>query len=50
MLVEAAHDSLNDVVQALEYDRCRRLHRAPDQGIAIPEFDANGDDFVETAG
>src|SRR5665213_2469485 len=50
MVVEPSHRDLDDVVQDLEGDRGRDLELAPDQRIAVAQFDAQRGDLVEAVG
>src|SRR5262249_28381768 len=50
VVIEPPHDDLDDVVQDLERDRGRHLDLTPDQGIGVPQLDANGGDLVEAVG
>jgi len=50
VVIEPPHDDLDDVVQDLERDRGRDLDLTPDQGIGVPQLDANGGDLVEAVG
>src|SRR5262245_3280 len=50
VVIEPSHDGLDDGVQDLERDRRRHLDLPPDQGIGMPQLDANGGDLVEAVG
>src|SRR5256885_14536796 len=50
VVIEPAHDDLDDVVQDLERDRGRNLDLTPDQRIGVPQLDTNGGDLVEAVG
>jgi hypothetical protein len=50
VVIEPSHDGLDDVVQDLERDRGRHLDLTPDQGIGVPQLNANGGDLVEAVG
>jgi hypothetical protein len=47
VVIEPPHDGLDSVVQDLERDRGRQLDLTPDQGIGVPQLNANGGDLVE---
>jgi hypothetical protein len=48
--IEPSHDGLDNIVQDLERDRGRHLDLTPDQGIGVPQLDANRGDLVEAVG
>src|SRR5262252_1057673 len=50
VVIEPSDDGLDDVMQDLERDRGRHLDLTPDQGIGVPQLDANGGDYVEAFG
>ena len=50
VVIKPPHDGLDDVVQDLERDRGRHLDLTPDQGIGVPQVNANGGDLVEAVG